>query len=116
MTSIFLLKNYPKNIKTLEFYKSYGSLYFEIRTESRASIIYMFTFLVRRIVFAVTVVSLIKSPILQINLLFAQSILVLIYLVSVKPFETRLLNFTEILNELTFLATLYPLLIFCDYN
>ena len=54
-------------------------------------------------------------PGIQVILMFYQSVLVIAYLVYVRPFETRGLNRLEIFNEVCILCSAYHLIMFTEY-
>ena len=72
-------------------------------------------FMLRRQIFAGAAFFLANSPVLQINLMFAQSLIMLLYLINVKPFEVPLMNALEIFNEVCILVVTYPTVLFTGY-
>ena len=66
--------------------------------------------------FAVIIVSCAHWPFLQIQLLFYQSLLLIIYVIYFQPFTTSFFNALEIFNELCILASAYMLLLFTDFQ
>lgn len=71
--------------------------------------------MLRRQIFAGAAVFLTKSPALQTNLMLAQSLIMLLYLITVKPFYEPLMNGLEVFNEVCILAVTYPTLLFTGY-
>ena len=55
-------------------------------------------------------------PFFQMALLFLQSLLMFTFLVLVKPFEVKYLNFLEIFNELGILVCSYHLIAYTDFQ
>lgn len=66
----------------------------------------------RRLVFSLSAVYLTNWPLVQVNLLFLQSLVTILYLIHYKPFEERAQNQIEIFNELCILVVTYPALLF----
>lgn len=71
--------------------------------------------MLRRQIFAVSAVFLNGCPVLQINLMFAQSLMMLVYLITVRPFEVPLMNGIETFNEVCILVITYPTILFTGY-
>lgn len=86
---------------------TYGSSYFQIRTNSKAALLYNVLFMLRRLVYAATAVFLAKYPPLQALILILQSLIHILYVVSVRPFEEMSLNLMELFNEATVLLATY---------
>jgi hypothetical protein len=87
----------------------------ELRTDSKAALMYNVVYMFRRLIFALTAVLLKSQPSLQVAFTCFQSILVIIYVGHVKPFEIPLLNTMEVVNEVTILIATYHLFLFTDY-
>ena len=92
-----------------------SSLYEGLKTHSKAALAYNSVFVVRRFLFALTIVLLYEHPGAQIQFLILYSVLMIIYDVLVKPFEDPNLNKLEIFNELCILVTGYHLICFSDF-
>lgn len=71
--------------------------------------------MVRRLLFALSAVFLTRWPLVQVNLLFLQSLTVILYLLHFRPFEDPLMNKLEIFNELCILYVTYPSLLFSGF-
>lgn len=109
----FLIKN-NQQLKNQEMINRYGSIYSELCFERRGPLNYYPLFLLRRYLFALSLVFLEGWPILQANLLFLQSLVSITYLIYTRPFENSTVNKLEIFNELTILAVTYPVFIYAD--
>ncbi|TNV87548.1 hypothetical protein FGO68_gene6265 [Halteria grandinella] len=92
----------------------YGSSYFEIKTSSRAALLYNVLFMVRRLVYAGAAVFLDKHPPIQAFVLIASSLMHLAYIMYARPFMERTLNSMEMFNEGCILIASYHTLIFSD--
>ncbi len=73
---------------------------------------YILIFLGRRILFVLSALLLTEWPLVQLNLLYVQSIIVLVYLIHSRPFEDPLMNRLEIFNELSIMVVSYASLVF----
>ena len=65
-------------------------------------------YLVRRFAFAATCVLLTDYPLVQIHLIFMQSLLILWYLLYYWPFLHNGLNYLEVFNESCIMLCMYP--------
>ena len=72
-----------------EFRSLYGELYAELRSHKRVTASYTILFLLRRVIFALSAVFLTNWPLVQVNLLFLQSLVIILYLIHYKPFEDK---------------------------
>ncbi|TNV87454.1 hypothetical protein FGO68_gene15662 [Halteria grandinella] len=106
----FLVLKDPRQIIT------FGSSYFEIRTDSKAALLYNVLYMIRRLVFAFLAVQMGEHCSLQAMVLIYTSILMSIYFILVRPFEEKSLNRIEVFNELCILFASYHLLLFTDFD
>ena len=111
-TFIFLYRNL-QNLTKKEIKKKYESLYLEVDTKKRNAYLFSTLFLLRRLIYGVT---LILVPILwiQLMIILITSLTILFFLVKFKPFDSKINNFVEIVNELTFITLVYIILGFND--
>jgi hypothetical protein len=93
----------------------FGSTYSEIKTDSKAALLYNVIYMLRRLLFSLLAVVLDGSPVLQVQLLIFHCILMLIYNILVQPFEEPTLNHLEIFNELCIIGAAYHLFPFTDF-
>ena len=77
-------------------------------------IMYNVIFALRRILFSAMTLVYLDYPGNQIQLLILGSILNLMFLTIVKPFETKKMNMVEIFNEICILAVSYHMIAFTD--
>jgi hypothetical protein len=104
-TLLFMVKNKDR-LEDEKLKSKYESIYLEINTEIKLAIYYSSVFLLRRMIFAITLVSVTNS-FLQLVIVNFTSLFVLMYLVYVKPLGNKLLNLVEIVNESSFLTLSY---------
>ena len=78
---------------------SINTIFANLSTTSPATLNYTTFFLLRRFLFAITIVFMNYIPMLQIFTLFVSSLAKIIYLICYKPFDTPLLYRLEIFNE-----------------
>ena len=71
-------------------------------------------FLVRRLLVAIVTVFCVWFRWLQIFVCIVLTMLTLSFLLTVKPYETRLMNAIEVINESYVLITCYTLLLYAD--
>jgi hypothetical protein len=105
-----------KSTKSLEskqevFGAAYDSLLFTV-----PALAYTFLQLLRKLVLAVLAVFLSGHPTFQCQLFQASTFFMLIYLISVRPFNTRLLNNMEIFNEGCLLLASLHVFLFTEYS
>ncbi|TNV74823.1 hypothetical protein FGO68_gene10275 [Halteria grandinella] len=93
----------------------YSSLFNDLRTTNIHCLLYYPIFIFRRFSAALTIVLLQDNASAQINLLLILSLVMLYYMIAVRPFRERLLNYLEIMNEVFVLCSSYHLLIFTDW-
>lgn len=92
-----------------------GSLYSGLNERSKGALAYNVLFVSRRLIFAFIIVRLFYYPCQQVQVMMLSSIMMIIYTVSVRPFEEPLLNRVEIFNELCILVSSYHLIVFTDF-
>ena len=97
----FLYRNRSKLERDETFKDRYSQLYSCLIADRFSSLAYNWLFLVRRLSLAASCIFLRSYPLFQITIAFLQSILVILYLIRVRPFETSLLNNLEIFNEIS---------------
>lgn len=92
------------------------ALYEKIDTSRSASSVFIVLFFLRRFVYALSMVTLQSYQSLQISLLLLQSVLMLLYLLSVRPFNHGYLTNLEIFNEICVLACAYHLIAYTNFQ
>jgi hypothetical protein len=93
----------------------FGSIYFELRVESKLALLYNVLYMLRRLLFAMLIIFFEDNTFAQIQLMAFHSILLIIYNILVKPFELPLLNSLEIFNECCILAASNHLFLFTTF-
>ena len=107
--------NFEKLQNNENFQRYFVSFIADLKLSKRSYLTMTLLFFLRRQVFALSAVFLVGSPILQINIMFVQSLVMLSYLLSQRPFETPLMNRLEYFNEFCILVMTYPTLLFSGY-
>ena len=107
--------NFEKLQNNENFQRYFVSFIADLKLSKRSYLTMTILFFLRRQVFALSAVFLEGSPILQINIMFVQSLVMLSYLLSQRPFETPLMNRLEYFNEFCILVMTYPTLLFSGY-
>ncbi|CDW79537.1 cadg domain containing protein [Stylonychia lemnae] len=94
-----------------------GSLYDGLKVDQRAALLYNVFFLSRRFLFAITLVIFNgrDNATFQIQVMFLQSLILLVYVIYIKPFQDPEFNYIEIFNETCILMSSYHLMIFTNY-
>ena len=103
-TFYFIRRN--NNILERRFFKyKYSSLIENLNIPRDWAQYYMVIFFAKRLILAFTIQFF--GSVAQISINMMLSVLLLCYLIIVKPMDSKLLNATEFVNELTFLTCLY---------
>ena len=100
----FFLKKKRANLEDESMIKKYGSAYLNVDTNRSSAVAFTSIFFGRRLALSVAVIFLQDVPSLQIICLHLSSLLIIIYVVEVKPHTSVYLNILEILNEFLFFA------------
>lgn len=98
-----------------EFKGRFESLYLNVDIDIDKSILLMSLFVLRRLIYAANIVFLTGNTFWQLTCQIVCSILMLLFLIKVKPLNEPLLNRIEIFNEVTLLTCSYFLYNFTDY-
>ena len=119
LTSIFYYINIDR-VDEEEFKRKYGTLYDGLQLDDsedkrKSAIIYPFLFIVRRLVFMITVVWFDYFVWLQISTQFALCIMMIMYLGFIWPFKSAFITWMEITNELAVLLLCYFMFTFTDW-
>ena len=89
-------------IQQAEFIQLWGTFFEEFHIlYKRADALYYVLFFIRRLVIAVAVILFRNSPLIQGILCLASCLSMLIYVSIFRPYNTRLMNVVQILNELS---------------
>lgn len=83
--------------------------------ESNAARLFHPLFIIRRMVFSMSLMFLGEYPSLQVGIFIYSSLLQVIYIGLVKPYEEKFKNNLELLNEFTVLIVSMMLPVFTDY-
>ena len=101
--SIFYMKNFVK-LADEEFKEKYGAPYEGLDTSKRSSIAYSVIFIVRRLCFSVICLALYNKVMIQLPLLVLLTMFNACFLMIYSPFEDKLIERLELLNDIvTFL-------------
>ena len=96
--------------------KKFGSLYLNLDTNKKYAVLFPFLFLIRRCLYAFSLAFFSSTNhLLQLAIQIYSSIALLGYILMIMPFEDPLLNYMELFNESSILATSYFLLAFTDF-
>ena len=87
----------------------------ELKTNSKAALLFNVIYILRRLLIAVLALMLPDSSYAQVQIMILHCVAVIIYTAHVRPFELPLLNNMEIFNEMCILVASYHLLLFTDY-
>lgn len=91
-----------------------GSYFELLRTSNKAALLYQSIYFMRRLSLSLILVFLKGFPIIQVFLMIFVSLAFVIYICSVRPFESKILNMIELFNELVILSCLYHMVIFTE--
>lgn len=111
--AVYFLTKHKEDIGKKEFDKKFSSFYDNQRVSLPYSYSYIVIFLVRRLLYTMSMQWFGLAA--QLALQLFTSLGSLMFLFAVRPMETPLLNFTEIYNELTFLCCIYVSFLFTNF-
>jgi hypothetical protein len=94
----------------------WSSLYGTMTTQRPAAVLFIFIYLIRRLLFAATAVFLHNYGLIQLLSLMTQSLCILGYLCKYMPFAYDGLNRLEIFNEVCIMIISYIAIMFTGYN
>eukprot|EP00347_Sterkiella_histriomuscorum_P021584 403333467 len=113
---IYIIKK-RKQLNSEIFNKKYSQLYEGIKTQGHVFPLFVTTFmLLRRLIFAYSVVFLGEYKVLQLFLMIFSNVLYIAYLFLAKPYDQKSLFYQELFNEICTLTCSYHLLLFTDDN
>ncbi len=95
--------------------EAYGSTYNEIRSDSKAALMYNVFYMLRRLWIALIATTLKQYSFLQVQLIVLHSIVMTVYVTLFKPFELLLLNKMEVFNEFSILLATLHLFTFTQF-
>ena len=95
--------------------KKFGAIFSGLNTASVTCLWYIPLFVIRRLLFVCSILYLDKHPQFQVMTMVFGSSLVLMWLGMKMPFESKLLNYLEIFNEICILCSLYHMFLFTDF-
>ena len=113
--SVFFLRKNTKALEKPHFKERFDELYAELNMRRALTTYFIGFFFLRRLLFSLVCVFLVDTPTIQIQFYILASVLNVILLIWVKPYETPHANRIEIFNELTILAVATHLPIFTDF-
>jgi|LauGreDrversion4_2_1035121.scaffolds.fasta_scaffold70487_1 hypothetical protein len=97
-------------INRLRFKRRFGSLFESLKLKKgRWPLLYNLLLLLRRLCYALSIIFLRNYQLFQVIIHCYSSLLILIYLIRVRPFKLPLLNRIEIFNEAIILSGSYIL-------
>jgi hypothetical protein len=102
LAPFFVVGFYSFNFSKLgekEFSDKFGSVYEGLNTNSRSVIAFTTIFLIRRALFALLTVLLHKYVIIQLILTIELTMVMVCYMLHLKPFEEKLMNRLEAMND-----------------
>lgn len=96
-----ILKKFRNRLNDEEVKEKYGIFYEEFRLDNRNAVYYPVIMMVRRLCLIIVLVTFVKKPWLQSQLLLAISMMNLCFMFAVRPYFDKLTNRMEIVNEIT---------------
>ena len=94
----YLATNFYK-IDSEDFEAKYGSVYEGLKKDKKLSLIYPVYFIIRRMLFMCISMFMYKCVIIQILLMLLITMVEIIYIIEVQPFDEPLINHLEIVTE-----------------
>jgi len=111
----YFLKRQRGKLNNTEFKEKFGSAYNGLKTSRDSFMLYNGFYCLRRLIFSVSVVFFKDYTILQNLFCLVSPTLMLIYIIKVKPYQLKILNYVEISNEVTILIAGYFFIGFSNY-
>lgn len=106
-----------KNLSQTSYQEKFNSLFLTLNTEIKPALYSTTLFLLRRMILAIAFVFLSPShQYFQIVITIFLTLCFLAFQIKYNPMKSKLMNYLEIYNEITFLMTNLILLSFTDYT
>ena len=96
---VYAMRRSVRRLNTRQFQSRFGSLFEDIKTKSKWTMVYYLLFILRRITYCCIAFGLYDFPCLQVQCLMWMNLFFLIYQGSIKPFIQRTKNHIEMINE-----------------
>ena len=97
---VLAIRRSVKNLNTRRFQSRFGALFDDINKKNKWKMMYYLIFIIRRAIFCVIAFNMEAFPLLQVQCLMWINLFIIIYTGSIRPFDTRAKNSTEICNEI----------------
>ena len=110
----FLLKNF-NNVDKQDFQLKYNALYLNLSSVDEINLLFTSLFCSRRMLFALAITFLRKWPVFQIMVLVHSTTVTMCFNAYYQPFVNKILNYLEIMNEVTILILIYHMIVFTDF-
>jgi hypothetical protein len=111
---VFLRRNAEK-LQLEDFKGRFESLYLNVDTSVKKSILTVSLFVFRRLIYSINIVLFSGSTCTQLFVQFFCCLLMLLFFADVKPMNQPFLNRMELFNEMTLLVCSYFLFAFTDF-
>ena len=114
-TSIYLLRNRGK-LDSQNFKNRFGEVVLDLRIGERMAVLYQVFFMARRMAYAFILINFLDRSYLQIQLVIVAICLpTLIYVGGFRPFQTKMKNRVDLVNEVFTTLCSYSLVTFSDF-
>jgi hypothetical protein len=101
---IFIFFNF-RFIQQEEFLKTWGTFFEEFRIlNSKVHRVYYVLFFMRRLFIAVALIAFREFPLVQGIICVTSCLSILIYIAMFRPYKAKIMNYIQIINELSILA------------
>lgn len=111
----FFLRKSKKKLKDKRFKMRFLSMYTALNIKKKYFMVVTPLFLVRRLIYALTIVFMNDYPVLQIAINLNFSLCYLIFLIKHMPMNKKYLNYLEIMNECTLMIVFYECMAFTEF-
>ena len=113
-TAVYLLRR-KENARSETFQKRFGELVMELKLRDRMTLMYPVLFMARRLAYAAILINLLAHNYFQVQLVVVKAFLFMLYIGSLRPYESKLANFVEFFNEVVSTLCAYILVTFTEY-
>ena len=112
----YLMQKHRLNLENDAIKTKFGSAYLNIETSKDYAYWLTTIFLVRRLLLVFAAIFMQDTPSIQLVILNVSSLLIMIFVIKVKPLSSAYLNRIEIFNEAMFLICSCSIIAFTDYG
>lgn len=110
VATIFLWRQKSEILNQRDTKQKFGSLYLNLKTNSKSALTYTSIYLIRRLILCVTIMTFSENSLSQAVIALISSMSMITYLLVVKPHRSPNTRMFELYNETTILVVTYLLM------